>query len=155
MTMIDPAVTVDESPKVTVDTIKEQVSTLEAQVNTLRDTVARERQSVRNLYTQLNDTIQENESDDSDTITYGELSDILASVFGNKLSFLEEYEAEIEFVVRAVAKFKATDSEAAREIADSVELSVDEDDISWNGDGNDEISEIYVDSTRVRSCSEQ
>jgi hypothetical protein len=107
------------------------------------------------LYTNLNDEIQSNELDEDSKLTYRELSEHLAAVFGNELSFLKDYEAEVEFTVRLVAKFKATDDSSAQEIADSIELEVDEDDITWNGDGEDEISEIYVDSTRVRRCSEQ
>lgn len=155
MTMIDPAIPVDESPKVTVDTIKEQVSTLEAQVNTLRDTIARERANVRDLYTNLNDEIESNELDEKSTLTYRELSDHLASVFGNELLFRKEYETHIQFTVNVVAKFWATDDEAAREVAESIELSADEDSISWSGDGNDEITEVYVDDTRIRSVEEQ
>ena len=146
---------VDESPRLIADGIKEQVATLEAQVNTLRDTIARERANVRELYTNLNDEIQSNELDEDSKLTYRELSEHLAAVFGNELSFLKDYEAEVEFTIRLVAKFKATDDSSAQEIADSIELDVNEDDITWNGDGEDEISEIYVDSTRVRRCSEQ
>jgi len=146
---------VDESPRLIADGIKEQVATLEAQVNTLRDTVAKERQLVRTLYTQLNDEIESNELDENSTLTYRELSDHLASVFGNELLFRKEYETHIQFTVNVVAKFWATDDEAAREVAESIELSVDEDDISWSGDGNDEITEVYVDDTRIRSVEEQ
>ena len=146
---------VDESPRLIADGIKEQVATLEAQVNTLRDTVARERANVRELYTNLNDEIESNELDENSKLTYRELSDHLSAVFGNELLFRKEYEAHIQFTVNVVAKYWATDDEAAREVAQSIELSVDEDDISWSGDGNDVITEVYVDDTRIRSVEEQ
>ena len=146
---------VDESPRLIADGIKEQVATLEAQVNTLRDTVAKERQFVRTLYTQLNDEIEENEFNADDTLTYGELSEILESVYGNALSFLKEYQAFVEFRVRVTVDYKSTSQEDAQSVAESIELntaSLDEE-ISYNGDA--EVSEVYVDSTRVLSVEEQ
>ena len=144
-----------ESPKVLVDEIKEQIATLEAQVNTLRDSLYRERAHVRDLYTAINDEIQSNELDENSTLTYRELSNHLVSVFGNELSFLKEYEAHIQFTVNVVAKFWATDDDAARETAESIELNVDDESVDWSGDGEDEITEVYVDDTRIRSVEEQ
>jgi hypothetical protein len=144
-----------ESPKVLVDEIKEQIATLETQVNTLRDSLYRERAHVRDLYTAINDEIQSNELDENSTLTYRELSDHLKNVFGNELSFLKEYETHIQFTVNVVAKFWATDDDAAREVAESIEVDVSEDNISWSGDGQDEITEVYVDDTRIRSVEEQ
>lgn len=144
-----------ESPKVLVDEIKEQIATLEAQVNTLRDSLYRERAHVRDLYTNINDEIQSNELDENSTLTYRELSDHLSAVFGNELSFLKEYEAHIQFTVNVVAKFWAADDSLAREVAESIEIDVSEDNISWSGDGQDEITEVYVDDTRIRSVEEQ
>ena len=144
-----------ESPKVLVDEIKEQIATLEAQVNTLRDSLYRERAHVRDLYTAINDEIQSNELDENSTLTYRELSDHLSAVFGNELSFLKEYESDIEFTVRVVAKFWAADDSLAREIAESIELNVDTDSISWSGDGQDEISEVWVDETTIKNVTEQ
>jgi hypothetical protein len=146
---------VDESPRLIADGIKEQVATLEAQVNTLRDTIARERANVRELYTNLNDEIQSNELDEKSTLTYRELSDHLVSVFGNELLFRKEYETHIQFTVNVVAKFWATDDQAAREVAESIELDVDDERVNWSGDGDDEITEVYVDDTRIRSVEEQ
>ena len=154
MTMIEPQATT-ESSRLIADEIKQQVATLEAQVNTLRDTLARERNSVRKLYEAINDEIKSNEMDENSTLTYRDLSDHLRAAFGNELSFLKEYEAEIEFTVKVVAKYKAVDDSEARDVANSIELNVDEDDISWDGDSDDEISEIYVDDTTVRSVTEQ
>jgi len=148
-------VTGTESPKLLVDEIKEQIATLEAQVSTLRDTLTRERGNVRELYKQINDDIQSNELDENSTLTYGELSEHLENVFGNALSFLKEYETRIEVKVNVVAKFWATDDTSAREVAESIELNIDEDNVEWSGDGQDEITEVYVDDTRIRSVEEQ
>ena len=155
METTEAPVTETESPKVLVDEIKQQIATLEAQVNTLRDTVARHRNDVRTLYTNINDEIQSNELDENSTLTYRELSDHLSSVFGNELSFLKEYEAHIQFTVNVVAKFWAADDSLARDVAESIEIDVSEDNISWSGDGQDEITEVYVDDTRIRSVEQQ
>lgn len=155
METTEAPVTGTESPKVLVDEIKQQIATLEAQVNTLRDTVARHRNDVRTLYTNINDEIQSNELDENSTLTYRELSDHLSSVFGNELSFLKEYEAHIQFTVNVVAKFWAADDSLARDVAESIEIDISEDNISWSGDGQDEITEVYVDDTRIRSVEQQ
>ena len=148
-------ITATESPKVLVDEIKEQIATLEAQVNTLRDTLTRERNNVRTLYTNINDEIQSNELDENSTLTYRELSNHLVSAFGNELLFRKEYEAHIQFTVSVVAKYWATDDDAAREVAESIELNIDTESVDWSGDGDDEITETYVDDTRIRSVEEQ
>jgi len=148
-------ITATESPKVLVDEIKQQITTLEAQVNTLRDSLYRERAHVRDLYTAINDEIQSNELDRDSSLTYGELSEHLSSAFGNELSFLKEYETHIQFTVNVVAKFWATDESTARETAESIELNIDEENVDWSGDGQDEITEVYVDGTRIRSVEEQ
>ena len=155
METTEAPVTGTESPKVLVDEIKQQIATLEAQVNTLRDTLARERNNVRTFYTNINDEIQSNELDENSTLTYRDLSDHLKNVFDNELSFLKEYETHIQFTVNVVAKFWAADDSLAREIAESIEVDVSEDNISWSGDGQDEITEVYVDDTRIRSVEEQ
>jgi hypothetical protein len=152
MTMIDPAVTVDDSPRVLVDEIKQQVSTLEAQNNTLRDTLARERQSVRNLYSEIHSVIEDNEFTQEDTITFGELSDILANVFSNPLTFQKEYQAWVEFKVRVTVDYKASPDDA-HSIADSIGLDISDDIVTYDGEA--EVSEIYVEDTRVISVEEQ
>jgi hypothetical protein len=152
-TITDYTPPTDESPRLIADGIKEQVATLEAQVNTLRDTIARERANVRDLYTQINDLIEENECDPESTLTYDELSDILAGIFGNALSFQKEYQAWVEFKVRVTVDYKSTSQEDAQSVADSIELSLDDADISYDGEA--EVSEIYVESTRVLSVEEQ
>ena len=146
---------ITEATPTLAEEITSKIATLEAQIETLRTTLNTNRSNINALYSALNSNIEENELKDDDNITYGDLSEIIESIFGNPLSFLKEYEADVEFRIRVVAKFKATDDAAAREIADSIELNADEDSISWNGDGDDEISEIWTDNTTVRSVNEQ
>ncbi len=152
METITAAIT-DYSPTVAVHDIKEQISTLEAQINTLRDTLTRERANVRNLYTNLNDAIEDNELNADDTITYGELSEILSSVFSSELSFLKEYQAFVEFKVRVTLDYKSASSSDANEIAQSIGLDISDDIVNYDGEA--EVNEIYVEDTRVLSVEEQ
>jgi hypothetical protein len=152
-TITDYTPPTDESPRLIADGIKEQVVTLETQVNTLRDTITRERAKVRDLYTNLNDAIDDNELSEEDTLTYGELSEILSSVFGNGLSFLKEYQAFVEFRVKVTVDYKSASSSDANEIADSIGLDISENIVNYDGEA--EVSEIWVDNTTVLSVEEQ
>ena len=142
-----------ESPKVLVDEIKQQIATLEAQVNTLRDSLYRERAHVRDLFTAINDDIESNEWSEEDTITLKEVSDYLEAAFSSKLVFTKEYEAYVEFTVKTTVKYRSENAESAQEIADSIGLDLDEDDVNY--DGAAEVSEFWVESTRVLSVEEQ
>jgi hypothetical protein len=142
-----------ESPKVLVDEIKQQIATLEAQVNTLRDTLTRERARVRDLYTSINDDIESNDWTEEDTISLKELSDYLESAFTSQLVFTKEYEAYVEFTVKTTVKYRSANGESAQEIADSIGLDMDDSDVSYDGDA--EVSEFWVENTRVLSVEEQ
>jgi predicted metal-dependent RNase len=146
-------ITATESPKVLVDEIKEQIATLEAQVNTLRDSLFRERAHVRDLFTSINDDIESNDWTEEDTISLKELSDYLESAFSSQLVFTKEYEAYVEFTVKTTVKYRSANGESAQEIADSIGLDMDDSDVSYDGEA--EVSEFWVDSTRVLSVEEQ
>lgn len=146
-------ITATESPKVLVDEIKQQIATLEAQVNTLRDTLTRERARVRDLYTSINDDIESNDWTEEDTISLKELSDYLESAFTSQLVFTKEYEAFVEFTVKTTVKYRSANGESAQEIADSIGLDMDDSDVSYDGDA--EVSEFWVENTRVLSVEEQ
>jgi predicted metal-dependent RNase len=142
-----------ESPKVLVDEIKQQIATLEAQVNTLRDTLTRERARVRDLYTSINDDIESNDWTEEDTISLKELSDYLESAFTSQLVFTKEYEAFVEFTVKTTVKYRSANGESAQEIADSIGLDMDDSDVNYDGEA--EVSEFWVENTRVLSVEEQ
>lgn len=146
-------ITATESPKVLVDEIKQQIATLEAQVNTLRDTLTRERARVRDLYTSINDDIESNDWTEEDTISLKELSDYLESAFTSQLVFTKEYEAFVEFTVKTTVKYRSANGESAQEIADSIGLDMDDSDVNYDGDA--EVSEFWVENTRVLSVEEQ
>lgn len=152
-TITDYAPPANESPRLIADEIKEQVATLEAQVNTLRDTITRERATVKELFRKLNDDIEDNELNKEDTITFGELSDILVEVFSQELEFLKEYQAWVEFKVRVTVDYKSKNSEEARATADNIGLDIREEMVNYDDEA--EVNEIYVEETRVISVDEQ
>lgn len=137
------------------DEITSKIATLEAQIATLTTTLKQNRENIKGLYDAINSDIKENEYTEESNLTYGELNETLENIFGEALAFLKDYEADVEFTVRVVAKYKATDDSEAREIAESIELDLDEDDFSWTHDGDDSLDEIWVDETTIKSVREQ
>lgn len=127
--------------------------TLEAQVQTLRDSLYRERGQVRDLYTSINDDIESNGWTEEDTITLKELSDYLEAAFSNKLVFTKEYEAYVEFTVKTIVKYRSESADDAQEIAESIQLEIDDGNITYDNDA--EVSEVWVDDTQVLSVEEQ
>jgi len=131
------------------DEITSKIATLEAQIETMRETLSKNRNRVTQLYGTLNSNLEENELTEDDTITYGELSEIIESAFGNPLSFMRDYEAYVTFKVSTRVSFKAASADDAQAIADSISLDVSDHDISYDGDA--EVEEVYVDETEVES----
>ena len=121
-------------------------------INGLRTTVNKHRDSVRDLYSHLNDMVEENDSDPQSTITFSDLSEILNDFFGSELVFLKTYDVEIEWTVRASVQVKAKDADDARSIAEDISFDEPELDIDEN---NTEIDRIDIDAEGVRTCREQ
>ena len=113
----------------------------------LRTTINNHRNQVRDLYTQLNDMIQDNGADKESTLSMGELSDILNEVFGSELVFTKEYEVQIRYTIYASFKVTAASEEDARSIAEDIGISTD---IEWDIDSdNTEVDTWSIDDTRV------
>jgi hypothetical protein len=121
-------------------------------INGLRTTVNKHRDSVRDLYTHLNDMIDSDELEESSSITMKELSDILTDFFGEGLLFLKTFDIEIEWTVRASVQVKAKYADDARSIAEDISFDEPELDIDEN---NTEIDRIDIDAEGVRTCREQ
>jgi hypothetical protein len=151
MTMIDPApeavpfpeiLTLSEADKLRVDL--EGAQTINAG---LRNTINDQRNKVRDLYTQLNDIIQEDKLDESAEISFGDLSNILKEVFGSELVFTKEYEVQVRFTLYATFKVTAESEDDARNIAEEIGISADPD---WDIDGdNTEVDTWSIDDTRI------
>ena len=113
----------------------------------LRTTINNQRDKVRDLYTQLNDLIQDNSGDKESTIAFGELSDILNEVFGSQLVFTKEYEVQMRYTLYATFKVTASSEDDARSIAEEIGICSDPD---WDIDGdNTEVDTWSIDDTRV------
>jgi hypothetical protein len=151
MTMTDQApeavpfpeiLTLSEADKLRVDL--EGAQTINAG---LRNTINDQRNKVRDLYTQLNDLIADNDGDKESTIAFGELSDILKEVFGSELVFTKEYEVQVRFTLYATFKVTAQSEDDARNIAEDIGISADPD---WDIDGdNTEVDTWSIDDTRI------
>ena len=146
MTMIDPipATITDmtEADKLRVDLEGQQT------INQgLRTTINNHRNQVRDLYTQLNDLIQEDKLDESSDISFGDLSEILKGVFGSELVFTKEYEVQVRYTMYATFKITAASEDDARSIAEDIGISQDPD---WDIDGdNTEADSWHIDDTRI------
>lgn len=118
----------------------------------LRTTINNHRNTVRDLYTQLNDIIQDNGADRESTLLMGELSDILNEVFGSELVFTKEYEVQVRYTVYASFKVTAASEEDARSIAEDIGISAD---IEWDIDSdNTEVDTWSIDDTRIEYVQE-
>ena len=118
----------------------------------LRTTINNHRNQVRDLYTALNDMIQDNGADKESTLSMGELSDILNEVFGSELVFTKEYEVQVRYTVYASFKVTAASEEDARSVAEEIGISAD---IEWDIDtDNTEVDTWSIDDTRIEYVQE-
>jgi hypothetical protein len=149
MTAIEQAVqeavgiaSLSEADKLRVDLESQQI------INQgLRTTINNHRNQVRDLYTALNDMIQDNGADKESTLSMGELSDILNEVFGSELVFTKEYEVQVRYTVYASFKVTAASEEDARSVAEEIGISAD---IEWDIDtDNTEVDTWSIDDTRI------
>lgn len=153
MTTIEQAV--QEAVAISNETVaisKYDLQTLQDSNASLRTTVNSHRDKVRDLYTQLNDLIQEDKLDESSDISFGDLSEILKSVFGSELVFTKEYEVQVRYTMYATFKITAASEDDARSLAEEIGISQDPDfDID---NCNTELDTWSIDDTRVDCIQE-
>lgn len=129
------------------DKLKVDLESLRTINEGLRTTINNQRDKVRDLYTQLNDLIQDNSGDKESTIAFGELSDILSEVFGSELVFTKEYEVQVRYTLYATFKVTAASEDDARSIAEEIGICSDPD---WDIDGDTtEVDTWSIDDTRI------
>jgi hypothetical protein len=119
-----------------------KLAELEHRVGILRDGLEASRKKISELYVQLNDIISDNEHDKDDTITFGDLGEILASTFGNNLLFKREFLVTLEVVTRQSFKVDAYSGKQAEE---EVSAGVRVDGLAYyliSGDVEEDESEI-------------
>ena len=149
MTAVEQAVqeavgiaSLSEADKLRVDLESQQI------INQgLRTTINNHRNQVRDLYTALNDMIQDNGADKESTLSMGELSDILNEVFGSELVFTKEYEVQVRYTLYATFKVTAASEDDARSVAEEIGISTDPE---WDIDtDNTEPDSWHIDDTRI------
>lgn len=146
MTMIDPIpatiTEMTEADKLRVDLESQQI------INQgLRTTINNHRNQVRDLYTALNDTIQDGGCEETSNITFGELSEILKDVFGSELVFTKEYEVQVRYTMYATFKITAASEADARSLAEEIGISAEPE---WDIDtDNTEVDTWHIDETRI------
>ena len=134
------------------DKLKVDLESLRTINEGLRTTINNHRNQVRDLYTQLNDIIQDNGADRESTLLMGELSDILNEVFGSELVFTKEYEVQMRYTIYASFKVTAASEEDARSVAEEIGISAD---IEWDIDtDNTEVDTWAIDDTRIEYVQE-
>lgn len=135
------------APDVLIQQLNTKLLDLETKVSNCMTTINEQRNKVRDLYTQLNDLIQDNDGDRDSTISFGELSDILNETFGNELVFTKEYEVQVRYTLYATFKVTAQSEDDARSIAEEIGIASDPD---WDIDSdNTEVDTWSIDDTRV------
>ena len=156
MTMIDPVTPVTDAPSPLelseADKLRIDLQTAQTLVDSLRTTLNRERSKLREFYESLTSGNTDNVTEE-DSLTYGELSELMERIFGNPLTFVREYSVSIQYTVCVEATVRAANREDAREIAGSIELNVD-DAISIYDDEVAEVTEAYVDETDIQTVRE-
>ena len=129
--------TTTEAPVVTEDQqqivyLKEQKVALEKRIEVLsiditnaRSMIDEHRRKVKNLFTKVNDFIDENDCEEDGDISLSELDDILDTVFNNRLVFDKLYEVQVSYTIDATFEIRAKNEDAAREIADEIGICTD------------------------------
>ena len=101
-----------------------KIAELEHRVGILREGLTASRSNISNLYTELNNTIAENEHDPDDTITFGELDEILTGIFNNRLLFKREFIVTLDVTSRVSFKVDAySDKQAEEEVASGTRIN--------------------------------
>ncbi len=156
MTMIDPVTTATDTPSQfelsEADKLRLDLQTAQTLVDSLRSTLNRERSKLREFYEALTDGNADDVTEE-DSLTYGELSELMERIFGNPLTFVKEFSVSIQYTVCVEATVKAANREAAREIAGGIELDLDSA-ISIYDEDVAEVTESYVDETDIQTVRE-
>lgn len=154
MTMIDQTYNQPEPPFAATITPMDVVDKLRVDLegqktinDGLRTTINTHRNQVRDLYSQLNDMIQNDGLDESSEISFGDLSEILNSIFNSELVFTKEYEVQVMHTLYSTFKITAASEDDARSIAEDIGICR-EPDFDMDGETT-EIDSWSIDEIRV------
>ena len=113
-----------------IDLLNIELANVKSTSDSLRDSLNRSRNNVRDIFTLINDYIEENDLDVDDDIPLSELNAMLTSAFGSELVFDKEYEVQVQYTAYATFTIRAKDEDAASDEAMNIEMfepSFDED----------------------------
>lgn len=113
-----------------IDLLNIELANVKSTSDSLRDSLNRSRNNVRDIFTLINDYIEENDLDVDDDIPLSELNALLTSAFGSELVFDKEYEVQVQYTAYATFTIRAKDEDAASDEAMNIEMfepSFDED----------------------------
>jgi len=119
-----------EAPVVTEDQqqivyLKERIDALTVDLATNRSIVDEHRRKVKNLFTKVNDFIEENDCEEDGDISLSELDDILSDVFNNRLVFEKLYEVQVSYSLDVTFEIRAKNEDEARNMADEIGICTD------------------------------
>ena len=124
-----PVVTPDQQQivylKEEIDALKKRIDYLTLDLTQARSMIDEHRRKVKNLFTKVNDFIDENDCDEDGDISLSELDDILDTVFNNRLVFDKLFEVQVTYTIDATFEIRAKNEDAAREIAEEIGICTD------------------------------
>ena len=124
-----PVVTADQQANVylkeEIDALKKRIDYLTLDLTQARSMIDEHRRKVKNLFTKVNDFIDENDCDEDGDISLSELDDILDTVFNNRLVFDKLYEVQVTYTIDATFEIRAKDEGSARDIAEEIGICTD------------------------------
>jgi hypothetical protein len=105
-----------------IDLLNIELANVRSTSDSLRDSLNKSRNNVRDIFTLINDYIEENDLDEDGDIPLSELNELLDSAFGSKLVFDKEFEVQVQYVAYATFTIRAKDEDAATDEAMSIEM---------------------------------
>lgn len=142
---------IDPTPEVPVviehseaDLLRIDLENKQNTIDNLRTKVEEHRQSVRRLYSALNDYISDNELDFEDDIPLASLDEFLSDIFRDSLTFTKVYEVQVSYSLDVTFEIEAKDEQEARDIAEDIGISSDP-----VFDHSEDPTECVIDNVRV------
>ena len=103
-----------------IDLLNIELANVRSTSDSLRDSLNRSRNNVRDIFTFINDYIEENDLDVDDDIPLSELNSLLNSAFGSELVFDKEYEVQVQYTTLATFTIRAKNEAEACEEAEQM-----------------------------------
>jgi hypothetical protein len=103
-----------------IDLLNIELANVRSTSDSLRDSLNRSRNNVRDIFTFINDYIEENDLDVDDDMPLSELNNLLSNAFGSELVFDKEYEVQVQYTTLATFTIRAKNEQEACEEAEQM-----------------------------------